>query len=104
MDLPSENIRAILARWCDSQQELYAVVFRAETLHSVTGRLTMLSPSEAVFGDSANDIRIPLTEPFEAVATLHDLSVNSLAITWPDGLRAFVAVRKMGDGRMTTDD
>ena len=93
MSVSSNDVRALLTKWCDSQQELYVVFFEPRGMQALTGKVTGVGDSAATVSDSVVKLRLPIGEPMDAFFTFRSGAVHSVTITWPDGTCAFVVSR-----------
>lgn len=89
---PSE-IGAILRKWRDSGQSLYAVVFDERGMQVCAGYVSSVDDEKAMITDSFVDLRIPYATAGDcAVVTLAEHQ-RSVTWTWHDGANAFIATR-----------
>jgi hypothetical protein len=83
----------VLLHWCDTQQDLYAVVFEQQGMQSCSGRLTGIEHGIATMSDSFLLVRIPFATAVHCDITTHEDEPKSVTLTWADGKSAFIVTR-----------
>lgn len=94
MDVTGSDVEALLVKWCDSRQSLYAVIFEAAAIQAVTGHVTAVTNGIATITDQLAQLRIPITGEMDYALTVHEQEVKSVTLTWPDGKSAFIVTRE----------
>jgi len=87
-----DEVRSIFTKWCDDQQELYAVVVEHGGIQTISGSVTGVKDGIATLTDKVVEVRLPIGKPMDASITKHGGEIRSVTMSWED-MSVFVVAR-----------